>query len=421
MRISKKQAAFIAVGALATVAVAFAAPRLLGPGSDGGTVSPEQNIEVFDTPSGASNEVNSGLPFRIVGVDSVAPVYEITDVAREASLDAAWSFGGDFSRIGSFPVSKDRVFGSFSKQPDNLTTYRPAFIDPSGEDAIAPLSKDPYYEPCDGTGSIDAVAWYSSTLSDAYNTTLNNWQLNVWQRGADSSRVLATAEEVNGTSETPALPGEIVPTMNEENVYYASNVRKGDSWVPSILECDIDGSESCHIVASGSFPAAVPGGVLYATDYIDDGTAGAGYSAVVRRDDSASKVLTVDSASSGWCVSGIWASEGLRVVAFSNSRESQGCYLGFWSADFKKCIGWIHALSPSVVGSVSSTSFAWGAGSQEENAQMYLVDISSLDKVSLLGEAPGYARPAIASDGSALLIPIYNGMDAVKFEVLPLS
>ena len=133
---------------------------------------------------------------------------------QEAPLDVAWSFGGDFSRIGSFPLSKDSVFGSFSKRPDNLSSYRPAFIGPQGEDAIAPLSKDPYYEPRDGSGTVDGVTWYSSTLSDAYDTTINNWQLGVWDRKSDSSRVLASAQELNDTAETPALPGEVVPTMN---------------------------------------------------------------------------------------------------------------------------------------------------------------------------------------------------------------
>lgn len=143
MHISKKQGAGIAVGVLfVVVVVSFVMPRLFG-GRDGGTVSPDENIEVFDSPSADVGSVNDNLPFRIVGVDSVAPVYEISEISQEAPLDVVWSFGGDFSRIGSFPLSKDSVFGSFSKRPDNLSSYRPAFIGPQDEDAIAPLSKDP--------------------------------------------------------------------------------------------------------------------------------------------------------------------------------------------------------------------------------------------------------------------------------------
>lgn len=421
MHISKKQGTGIVVGVLFVVAiVSFVMPRL-SDGRDGGTVSPDENIEVFDSPSVDVGSVNDNLPFRIVGVDSVAPVYEISEISQEAPLDVAWSFGGDFSRIGSFPLSKDSVFGSFSKRPDNLSSYRPAFIGPQGEDAIAPLSKDPYYEPRDGSGTVDGVTWYSSTLSNAYDTTINNWQLGVWDRKSDSSHVLASAQELNDTAETPALPGEVVPTMNGDKVYYASNVRRGDEWVPSVLECNVDGSGDCRVIAPGSFPAAIADGVLYATDFVDDGTTGTGYSAVALHDGSISNVLTVDSAVSGWCVSGIWASEGLRVVSFSNSVENQGCYLGFWTADFKECTTWVHTSSPSVVGSVSLSGFAWGAGSQEENAQMYLLDVSRPDEALLLGEAPGYSRPSISADGSTVLVPVYNGMSAVKFDVVTLS
>lgn len=117
MHISKKQGTGIVVGVLFVVAiVSFLMPRL-SDGRDGGTVSPDENIEVFDSPSVDVGSVNDNLPFRIVGVDSVAPVYEISEISQEAPLDVAWSFGGDFSRIGSFPLSKDSVLGRFPSGP----------------------------------------------------------------------------------------------------------------------------------------------------------------------------------------------------------------------------------------------------------------------------------------------------------------
>ena len=83
-------------------------------------------------------------------------------------------------------------------------------------------------------------------------------------------------------------------------------------------------------------------------------------------------------------MSGIWASEGLRAVSFSNFVENQGCYLGFWTADFG-----VHHLGPhfvpSVVGSASLSGFAWGAGSQEEDAQMYLLDVNRPGEALLSG------------------------------------
>ena len=52
---------------------------------------------------------------------------------------------------------------------------------------------------------------------------------------------------------------------------------------------------------------------------------------------------------------------------------------------------------------------------------MYLLDVSRPGEAFLLGEAPGYSRPSISADGSTVLVPVYSGMDAVKFDVVALS
>ena len=135
--------------------------------------------------------------------------------------------------------------------------------------------------------------------------------------------------ELNGTDQTPALPGEIVPTMNTEYVYYASNVKQGDAWTPSVLAYAVDGSGDAKIVGSGSFPAAVDDGVICATDRVESESDVLGYASVVSlRDGESADVLTVNAADSQWCISGVWASRDLRVVAFSHAAENQGCYIG---------------------------------------------------------------------------------------------
>lgn len=63
----------------------------------------------------------------------------------------------------------------------------------------------------------------------------------------------------------------------------------------------------------------------------------------------------------------------------------------------------------------------WGAGSQEKHAQMFAFSADEPQALLLLGEAPGYSRPAISADASAVLVPFYNGMEAVKFNVLPFA
>lgn len=412
----------IVVGVLAALAIgcaAFLGSQIVQPHPDSGIITPEKNLEVFDTPAERKRPANEALPFRIAGVDDSAPVLEASDVAAPVDADVLWSFGGDYADIGSFPVSSELVFGSTSKTPDDLQSYRAALIGPEDSEPIAPRSKEPYYEPRDGSGSRDALVWYSSTLNEQNEVGVNNWQLSVWKSGWKDARVLGTAEELNGTDQTPALPGEIVPTANEHHAYYASNVKQGDEWVPTVLSYPVDGSGAGSVVASGSFPAATPKGVLYATDRVKGDADFLGYASVVEQGDSEPKnILTVDAAESGWCVSGVWASEGLRVVSFSHAVENQGCYIGIWQGSFERSIAWFHVASPAVVGSIANDAFVWGAGSQEEHAQMYAFSAQNPSALRLLGEAPGYARPAISADASTVLVPVYNGMEAVKFDVL---
>ncbi len=403
-------------------AVAFFGWRWLQPDAPSGTVTPEKNLEVFDTPVEREREANAALPFRIAGVDDSVLVLEAVDICTPITADAAWSFGGDFSSIGSVPLSTDTVFGSTSRTPDDVQSYRAAIIGPDSAEATAPLSDDPYYEPRDGSGTPESLVWYSATLNEQNEMGVNNWQLSLWQNREGRARVLGSAEELNGTDQTPALPGEIVPKMNAEYVYYASNVKQGDAWTPSVLAYAVDGSGDAKIVGSGSFPAAVDDGVICATDRVESESDVLGYASVVSlRDGESTDVLTVNAADSQWCISGVWAPRDLRVVAFSHAAENQGCYIGVWRGDFEQSLAWFHVLSPTVVGSIAQGAFVWGAGSQEKHAQMFAFSADEPQALLLLGEAPGYSRPAISADASAVLVPFYNGMEAVKFNVLPFA
>ena len=129
------------------------------------TVEPDHNVEVFDTPSAQDAKQNPSLPFKLLGADPTAPILEVQDAARESSWKVAWSFGGDFSQIGSFPISGNKVFGSSSKTPDVLTSYSASVITERGSKPVSDISKDPYYEPRDGSGSEDGATWYSATLN----------------------------------------------------------------------------------------------------------------------------------------------------------------------------------------------------------------------------------------------------------------
>lgn len=388
-----------------------------------GVQSPEENIQVFDTPSPdrVVDEVQ-GLPFRIAGVPSDAPVYQAEDISSAEKLSPSWEFGGDFSAIGSFPISEDEVFGSASKTPNDLASYYPAMISNDDVEAIGPVESYPYFEPRDGSSDGGHVVWLSATINDGYGSDINNWRLFSSDLDDGELRELASAAELNGTDETPSLPGEVVPTVNSSHAYYATAYKDGEAWTPVVIQCDANGDGRAEVIGAGYFPHATSDGVLYATDYVMSDEVNLGYSTLIERSGSTERdVLSVDSANSKWCISGIWACDSMRVVAFSNAVESDGCYLGIWGDDFKRPVAWVHVGSASIVGSIGGDRFVWGSGSQEAHAEMYLFDLDRPEELRMLGSAPGYSRPTISFDGKALLVPVYNGMQAVKFEVYGLK
>lgn len=388
-----------------------------------GTQSPEENIEIFDSPSNdlVVDEVQ-GLPFRIAGVASAAPVYQAEDISSSGELASSWEFGGDYSEIGSFPISEDKIFGSASKTPNDLASYFPALISKGDVEALGPVESDPYFEPRDGSSNGKRLVWLSAAINEGYGSDINNWRLFSADLGGGEARELASAADLNGTDETPSLPGEVVPTTNSSHAYYATALKDGDTWSPAVVQCDVNGGGRVKVVGDGYFPYATSNGVLYATDYVTSDDDNLGYSTLVERSGSSERdVLSVDSAVSKWCISGVWASASMRVVAFSNAVESGGGYLGIWNGVFQAPIAWVHVGSASIVGSIGDNRFVWGSGSQEAHAEMYLFDLSRPEKLQMLGSAPGYSRPTISLDGKALLVPVYNGMQAVKFEVYDLK
>lgn len=411
----------VAVILLATACMGWA---LLGSTAehrlDTSLVDPDDNLELFDSSvQGEALSYNPSVPFRIAGVDDSATVYEVADMVADRSVAAAWSFGGDFSQIGSLPLSPDAIFGSYSVTPDNLRSYRAGLLSRDGSQPLEKLSHDPYYEPRDATGDERRLVWYSSTLNEAYQMGINNWSLSVWESGDNVARVLGTAEDLNGSNDTPQLPGEVLPTANDDCAYFASYMSVDGRWVPVVLSYALDTSERA-VIATGSYPYAANGGVYFAGDQIDSSDGSLGFSSV-RHFDGAnmSTKLTVDTGASQWCVSGVWMSDSLSVVSFSNAASDQGAFIGIWTGGFGSQLAWIHTPSPSVVGSISRDAFAWGCGSQQDHAEMYLYSAASPTDVTELGVAPGYSRPTLAYDGSAVLVPVYNGLDAaVRFDVI---
>lgn len=430
-RRNKRPAIAIAV-AIAVVAVVGVAWALAMRGSDTSTESPDRNPD-GTAPSeivsdGAADEPadNTGdsaaLPFSLKSVPSSSLVIEASDCTAEAPLTRLWSFGGDYAHIGSFPLSSDSVFGSQTDDPDDIEGYVASVLsDGSSRPLEQQQTSDKYFEPQDGSGTADLIVWRSSELINLPGSGVDNWRVQAWSAASGRAILLGTAESLNGTSETPMLDGEIVPTVNDSRAFFASFKKAGDTWRPAVVSWKV-GEESGDTteVGEGSYPAATDEGCIWASspDYRDSGTF---YGSLSRWDGSqSSEVFSIASGEGTWGISGTWASASRRVVGFSSDDPARGSYLGFWNADFSECLGWVHIASPRAVGSLNDDYFVWGAGSEADNAQMYALRLDDMT-LSLLGSCPGYSRPSIAASNNTVMIPVSNGSGAVSYDVVSLG
>jgi hypothetical protein len=380
--------------------------------------SPESGEATVETVA-VSSDGSPSLPFTVSGVTSPGAVVEVSEGAEAMSLKDSWTFGGDYSKIGSFPIAANTVFGSTTDDPDSLVSYVAALI---GQDSGTALeeTQDPtdFYEPQDGTGDASRIVWRSSRLGDSSAFGVDDWRIQTWDAETGETIVLGTAADLNGAGVTRTTYGEVVPTANATTAYFASNRVSGDSQETVVLSAPLDGSSSMSVLDVGSYPAAVDGGVLYATDLASPDHLDS--YATLRRatvDGALSDVLAVTSDDGTWGVSGVWAHDGFRAVAFTDGDSSSGTYVGLWADDFRTPLCWVHVASPTIVGSLNGEWFVWGSGSQSSDAGMYAYDWSS-GCVAYLGSCAGYSRPAIASDSNVVMVPRSEGTDsAVSYEV----
>lgn len=409
-------------------------PNVTGAAEHGATVKPDSG----DRSNSAS--ALPDLPFSLSGVSYNAELVEVSEGADPAQLADSWTFGGDFSRIGSFPIDSTHVFGSASPDPNNLNAYYAAILDRDGGVQALDTPSDPFYEPQDGTADGNWAVWRSATLSgSSAQLVYDNWRVQAWDAKTGTTVTLGAASDINGRDDTPALGGDIVPTANQSTAFFASNIANGDHWTPSVLAFPLAGG-SHTVIDEGNYPAAVADGVIYAGDaqQADDSTGFPAYATLKRSvgaqgaasgagdavfevksssDAAQSKTQSADSEQGQWGIAGVWAHEGYRAVAFYNGNVESGTYIGFWADDFQRPLVWVHVQSPSVVASMNSEWFVWGAGSQSENTGMYAFNWSK-GEITYLGSCYGYSRPTIASDNNTVMVPsLPDNAQAVSFTV----
>ena len=426
---TKNKKPALVVAALVVALVAAGAAWAIVGRNDGGTPptpEPAQKANSGDDSDNGGSASDSGdasvptLPFSLDGVSTAGTLVDADSSPETATLANTWSFGGDYSNIGSIPVSDDSVFGSTTDSPDDVYSYKAALVSRDSVEAIeGAQSGEKYFEPQDGTGNASRLVWKSSELTNLPSTNTDNWRVSTWDSTSGTSKVIGSAEKLNGTDQTPLLDGEIVPTCNEKTAFFASQASNDGNWQPQVLAYDLDGSEDqdATTVGSGSYPAATDNGCIWAGDVSSVDSGAFVFSALYAWSGSEnSKVFTLSSANGTWTISGAWAYGDRRIVSFSSDGADNGAYIGIWNSDFSTCLGWVHTKSPRVVGSMNADYFVWGCGSEADDSDMYAVKLSDLS-VSKLGSAPGYSRPSIAQSCNTVLVPSTDGYDPATFTV----
>ena len=418
-----KKHIIIGVSIIAVIAVAVSLAFLSHQTSDekgsvGASPSAGAHVEQVRPKTFQAN----ALPFTITGVDSKADTVEVSEGSEPAELSDSWTLGGDFRQIASFPIDADTVFGSTTDTPDNLQSYSAAMLRRDGSaQSLGGNDSAEYYEPQDGSGDGSRIVWRASTINTVDQTGYDNWQIQIWDKSSSSSKVLGSAEEINGTNATPQTYGEIVPTANDDYAYFASNIRINGTWQESVLSWSLKSTGTqgkATIIDSGNFPAATQKGVIYASSAEQKTNKFKAYSKLMRNDGQASStVFSLSSKNAKWGISGIWAHGNYRAVSFSDGTIDSGNYIGLWSDDFAHCLAWVPVKSSSVIASMNDSWIVWGSGSQTDNAGMYAFNWSKKE-VKYLGELEGYSRPTIASENDIVMIPKHSDSDqAVSFTV----
>ena len=364
---------------------------------------------------------DSSLPFSLSGIEFNAPVIAVSEGSSWLPLNNTWSFGGDFSLIGSFPLDESKVFGSLSKTPKDLESYSPAIIQDGSVVSLTPHSNlidGDYYEPQDGYGTDEFIVWRSGELAHSIDGVNDNWALQAYDSTNEKCITIDTSYQLNGTKETPRLPGEIVPTFNNEHICFASNVLIDGEWIPQIIVYDREEDYSRHLLAYGNYPCASKSQILYAGYSREELL----YNQLIGWDgETTEEIFSIDESGS-WSISGIWSSPSVMAVSISEDSsltncEEKGTYIGFWNKSSMKPLIWIHVHSPSVLGSINDNWFVWGSGSQNKYAGMYGLNLNT-NNVYLLGETKGYSRPKIAVNSNAVLLPVLkDGLNAVQFDL----
>ena len=401
------------------------------------SVSPRQMDGVFEplvAPSALEEPHESvctdlSLPFEIIAMHASDQlcVLSPSGQSQAASVEEKWTLGGDFRQIPSLPIDGSQVFGSSTNDPNDLYSYKPAILTPQGaRNLSADLLREDgnYVEPLDGTQNGPWITFLgrqvssSSTGDHQEDNVFSPWTIYSWNMDEQRLHTVMTWSDLPAHS--PRSAGELPPVSDGTHAFYGAKASTDHGDFSLIIAQGLDDSKRSdkpQILLFGAYPATSQQGLSVVATPKDSPLP----SRVVTLSGTDFSAVTThfDLKSQDYRVGGLYGAGDHHAVLVTPSATSSAAssYLGVWdsrSTDYPT--QWIMLDSRTPWVSIGEEAIVWGAGSQANNAQMYLRSWET-GQITRLGETPGYSRPVVAAQGRAVLIPSLTATGAIEWKL----
>ena len=401
------------------------------------SVSPRQTDGVFEpliAPSVLEDPhegvcTDLALPFEIIAMHTSDRPCELSPSGQTqaASVDEKWSLGGDFRQIPSLPIDGTQVFGSSTHEPNDLYSYKPAILTPQGaRDLSADLLREDgnYVEPLDGTQNGPWITFLgrqvssSSTGDHQEDNVFAPWTVFSWNKNEQRLRTVMTWSDLPAHS--PRSAGELPPVSDGTHVFYGAKASTDHGEFSLIITQGLDDStrsDKPKILLFGAYPAVCEQGLSVVATPKDSPFPSR--VATLSGNDFSAVTTQFDLKSQDYRISGLYAAGNHHAVLVTPSKTSSttSSYLGIWNdrtTDYPT--QWIMLDSQTPWVSIGEEAIVWGAGSQANNAQMYLRPWKT-GQIARLGETPGYSRPVVAARGHTVMIPRVNSQGRIQWSI----
>ena len=377
------------------------------------------------SPTSASSQVS---PRQMDGVfEPLVVPSALEDPHEGACTDLSLPFEIIAMHASDQPCELSQVFGSSTHAPNDLYSYRPAILTPQGaRDLSADLLREDgnYVEPLDGTQNGPWITFLgrqvssSSTGDHQEDNVFAPWTVFSWNKDEQRLRTVMTWSDLPAHS--PRSAGELPPVSDGTHAFYGAKASTDHGDFSLVVTQGLDDSKRSDkpkILLFGAYPAVSEQGLSVVATTMNSPLPSR--VATLSGTDFSKVTTHFDLKSQDYRISGLYAAGDHHAVLVSPSRTSSAAssYLGLWdssSTDYPT--QWIMVDSRTPWVSIGEEAITWGAGSQANNAQMYLRPWET-GTIARLGETPGYSRPVVAARGHTVMLPRVNSQGGIQWSI----